>query len=42
MFVKNVYMQCKIIDLHVNKQLLNAATYFSKMFKIVSEQIGSK
>ena len=40
--VKNVYMRCKIIDLHVNKQLLNVATVFSKMGKIVAEQIVSQ
>lgn len=39
--VKNVYMRCKIIDLHVNKQLLNTVTYFNKLAKIVSEQIIS-
>lgn len=36
MMVKNVYMRCKIIDLHVNKQLLNVATVFSKIIKITS------
>lgn len=35
--VKNIYIKCKIIDLHVNKQLLIVLSYFGKVGKFLAE-----
>jgi hypothetical protein len=33
-------MKCKIVDLHINKQLLNVAVYFYKMGQCVVQQLS--
>jgi hypothetical protein len=35
MLIKNVYVKCKIIDLHINQQLLSAIAYFNKLAKFL-------
>jgi len=35
LLIKNVYVKCKIIDLHVNQQLLSAIAYLNKLGKFI-------
>lgn len=38
--VRNIYMKCKIIDLHVNKEILGVVSYFAKLTKYVGEYLS--
>lgn len=38
MVIKNAYLKCKIIDVHVNKDFLNFVTYFGKVIDTLHTQ----
>lgn len=38
--IRNIYMKCKIIDLHVNKEILGVVSYFAKLTKYVGEYLS--
>lgn len=42
LLMKNVYIKCKIIDLHVNKQLLIVLSYFGKVGKFLADLSKNK
>lgn len=40
LLIKNIYVKCKILDLHVNKHLLTLITHLNKLAKSMAEYLS--